>query len=87
MYRKNVSLKHNRKDRSRSSVGRPRALASASRKNVSPWREKARLEAVTTQYNTAGVIDDKTLETILNEQTRGNMSKCTEPNCDSCWHV
>lgn len=47
MYRKNVSLKHKSKDRSRGSVGRPRALALASRKNISPWREKARLEAVT----------------------------------------
>ena len=84
MYRKNVSSRHTRKDRSKSSVGRPRALASASRKNVSPGREKARLEAVTAQYNTTGAVDDKTLETILNEQARGNMSKCTEPNCDSC---
>lgn len=87
MYRKNVSLKHKSKDRSRGSVGRPRALASASRKHVSPWREKACLEAVTAQYNTTGTIDDKTLETVLNEQARGNMSKCAEPNCDSCWHV
>ena len=87
MYRKNVSLKHTRKDRSRGSVGRPRALASASRKNVSPWREKARLEAVTAQYNTTGVVDDKTIATILNEQARGNMSKCAEPNWYSCWHV
>jgi hypothetical protein len=87
MYRKNVSRKHKSKDRSRGSVGRPRALASASRKNISPWREKARLEAVATQYNTTGVVDDKTLETVLNEQMRGNMGKCTAPNCDSCWHV
>lgn len=78
MYRKNNSLKHSRKDRSRGSVGRPRALALASRKNIiSPWREKARLEAVTAQYNTHGAIDDKTLETVLNEHARGNMGKCT----------
>lgn len=45
MYRRNLTEKNNAKDRTRSSVGRPRALAGASGSDLHPWRTKTRLGA------------------------------------------
>lgn len=88
MYRRNLTEKNNARDRTRSSVGRTRALSNASVSDVHPWRVKARLgAAAAAQYNASGVVDDDVLASITAEQVRKNMGTCNTPSCDSCWHM
>lgn len=87
MYRRNLTEKNNTRDRTRSSVGRPRALAGASGGGLHPWRTKTRLGAAAAQYNTSGAVDEATLNSITAEQVRKNMGTCNTPGCDSCWYI
>ena len=87
MYHRNLTEKNSARDRTRSSVGRPRALAGASGGDLHPWRMKTRLGAAAAQYNTSGVVDEDTLNSITAEQVRKNMGTCNTPGCDSCWHM
>ena len=87
MYRRNLTEKNSARDRTRSSVGRTRALSKASGSNVHLWRVKARLGAAAAQYNTSGMVDDDVLASITAEQVRKNMGTCDTPGCDSCWHM
>lgn len=87
MHRRNLTVKNKARDRTRSSVGRPRALSRASGSDVHPWRVKARLGAAAAQYNASGVVDDDVLASITTEQVRKNMGACNTPSCDSCWHM
>ena len=87
MYRRNLTEKNSVRDRTRSSVGRPRALSKASGSDVHPWRAKTRLGAAVAQYNTSGAVDEATLNSITTEQVRKNMGTCNTPSCDSCWHM
>ena len=87
MYRRNLTEKNSVRDRTRSSVGRPRALSKASGSDVHPWRVKARLGAAAAQYNASGMVGEDTLNSIAAEQVRKNMGTCNTPGCDSCWHI
>lgn len=87
MYRRNLTEKNSARDRTRSSVGRTRALSKASGGDVRPWRVKAHLGAAAAQYNTSGAVDEATLNSITTEQIRKNMRTCNTPSCDSCWHM
>lgn len=87
MYRKNLTEKNSTRDRTRSSVGRPRALAGASGGDLHPWRVKTRLGAAVAQYNASGAVDEAILNSITTEQVRKNMGTCNTPECDSCWHM
>lgn len=87
MYRRNLTEKNNARDRTRSSVGCPRALAGASGGDLHPWRTKTRLGAAAAQYNASGMVGEDTLNSITTEQVRKNMGTCNTPSCDSCWHI
>lgn len=84
MYRRNLTEKNSARDRTRSSVGRSRALSKASGGDVHPWRVKTHLGAAAARYNTSGAVDEATLNSITTEQIRKNMRTCNTPGCDSC---
>lgn len=87
MYRRNLMEKNSARDRTRSSVLRPRALSKASGSDAHPWRTKTRLGAAAAQYKASGMVGEDTLNSIAAEQVRKNMGTCNISGCDSCWHM